>query len=344
MYNNSTNFNISRGNGSDWDNMAFFNKLFILSSAVHISIAIGTVISNILVLGTIFTTPTLRRELFYLMVSSLAIGDLFLGLAGMPFYTERITAKKIIMGCEIHLILQVFVIRGHVMITNLGLIIMNINYVIKQCSYKMPHIINQTTRLAVYIVVSLVPWVAMSIVVPPLIKSGLYKNIASYWSDTTCPLRIYKWAKVTLNILCYFVPLLGLIITMCIIIYGFVAQSRGSVAFRPRLLNNDKSMFHPKFIITANVLCLLLLLLEHVLHTVTIHGESRALVVLFHIAFMLAASKGVALPIVWLLVPEVNEAFRERCHISYWRPSPDAPQHVVNKTYKQFVRDEENTD
>ncbi|KAK6179831.1 hypothetical protein SNE40_012100 [Patella caerulea] len=318
--------------------------LFILSMAVHILIAIGAVISNILVLGTIFTTPTLRRKLFYLMVSSLGIGDLFLGLAVIPLYVDYTVNDTVTLGCEIHLILQAFVIRGHVMITSLGMLILNIVYIIKQYEYKMPRIINQTTRLPVYIAVSLVPWVAMLIVLPPLIKSGLHEIVVKMWTATMCPLKLYKWAKVALNILSYFVPLLGMIITTCIIIYGFVAQGRGNIAFRPTLLNEEKPMFRPKFIIVANALCLLLLLPENVVQTVRLSGNTKALVTTIAVVFVLAASKCVALPIVWLLVPEVNGALRERCHISYWRPSSDAPQHVVNKTYKQFVRDEENID
>ncbi|XP_050401114.2 uncharacterized protein LOC130010386 [Patella vulgata] len=345
MYNNSTNFNASRGNLTDlrFNNNSFYDMLFTVSVTVHVLIAIGAVISNILILGTIFTTPTLRRELCYLMVSSLAFGDLLLGLAVIPVYVDFTVNDKITLGCEIHLILQVFVIRGHVMITNLGLLIINIVYIIKQYEYKIPHI-NQTTKLPVYIALSLVPWVAMLIVLPPLIKTGLHENIIKIWTATMCPLKVYKWAKVTLNILCYFAPLFGMIITTCIIIYGFVAQGRGNIAFRPTLLNEEKPMFRPKFIIVANVLCLLLLLPEHIVQTFTLSENTRTLITAKMFVFVLAASKGVALPVVWLLVPEVNEALRERCSFSYWRTSPDAPQHVVNKTYKQFVRDAENTD
>ncbi|XP_050401123.2 5-hydroxytryptamine receptor 2C [Patella vulgata] len=345
MYNNSTNFNVSSGNitGMGVNNVAFYRMISKVSITFNVLLAIGIIVSNILILGTVFTTPTLRRELRYLMVSSLAFGDLLLGLAGVPLYIDFTIQEKITVACEVHVVLQVLVIHGHVMITNLGLLIINIDYVIKQYDYTMPHF-NPAIKLPVYIALSLVPWIVMFVVIPPLITTGLHENVVYIWSDTMCPVLLYTWARLTLNILCFFAPLLGMIITTCIIIYGFVAQSRGNIAFRPTLLNDEKPMFHPKFIIAVNVLCLLLLLPEHIVHSNIGFADFKTFIVAYMVSFLFAMSKGLALPIVWLLVPEVNEAFRDRCSLSYWRTSSDAPQHVVNKTYKEFVREAETTD
>ncbi|ESP00716.1 hypothetical protein LOTGIDRAFT_158010 [Lottia gigantea] len=312
-----------------------------ISTSLSIIITVAILVTNLLLLVTVLTSPKLRNNVRYMLVVSLSCADLLTGMLGMPFFIDFGIQQKVTVACEFHVVLQVLVIHAHAMITSVGLLIINIHFVTRQYNFRCINI-RQSLQLPVKIVVSMLPWILTVVIVTPLIITGLHQLTAFIWSANRCPLFLYRWALITMLILNYYLPMILVFITMGFIIKGWIETNRGSVAFRPALLNEEADPLHPKTMVVLNIVCFLLLLPIHIVNNRIIMNNLEILLILMMTSFQVSMLKPVFFASFWIFTPEVKQHLTEKLKNFWNRKSSSLPQYLVNKSYRDFVEEEGN--
>ncbi|XP_067664677.1 uncharacterized protein [Haliotis asinina] len=309
-----------------------FSAGYVTSGVIELLLIPAIVIGNLIVITSILTNPTLRKDFHHLGMVSVSIADLFTGLITCPIIGEymvtnrsRLSCAKVLMATMYDMAVQRFVVTW-------GIVSINANYLLMLHSVKMR--LSPFMRKIVIGSFLTLPWLAMLVVVLPI----AYTHVGSVNLTRMCMLRLSSAAVILVTYLASVVP--GIIAFLQLIHMIILYRLRNSKQQVHPVISNVGSSQTPRMLVCATMATILMALPQEgfLLWAISVRRISN--VYMYFIAglssYILGDAKCAVLPFIWCMEAEVRAAVKDLYNRLPWRRSLDRFGGDVTVGYRNF--------
>jgi len=269
------------------------------------------------------------------------VANMLVGLYSAPLNVDVVLHLRWRHGCIVELTRDLLTGFVQNFVSLWGVLLMLLHHMARLARWETPawvtlrlHPVLVRVALMLYV---LLPWLLGAFVVTPIIFTGLRYQIWMFLGFERCPIILTQQTKLVLNIITYFLPALG-IIAAIVVIMVWVRAGRGTwLAVEKHSLyptgDNDPHRVEagsaglvtaqddvdPALVhVLVGVITMLLFLPQHALSLSRSFGYGNWKVELqaYVTAHILEELAPVFMPFLWLiLLPDVGERRRDLCHV-----------------------------
>ncbi|XP_041361375.1 uncharacterized protein LOC121377451 [Gigantopelta aegis] len=299
--------NSSASSNETWWARPSFWDIYSAAGGIGVFNTVFILLTNTLLIFTITTSKKLRLRFSNQLILSVAVCNWLYGAVWCPMKVDYIFTRQWRFGCWMHVAYQMYEEYIQIFITTWLIIVYNTCYIVERRRIQNP-VVSKNKVLALRLGTLASPWVVAVVVILPLAMANLHPVWnQSVWTASYCAVILTRWADILLPCLCFFIPATVLMLQTLYVFVSLNSDSRSSVRTTP--LNRAISRRIGVCVIAASLITVLLSMGEQVCNLVkeVYNWNNKLHVITWHVTDLLADFQKVALPLVWIFLPEIKE-------------------------------------
>ncbi|XP_046350682.2 uncharacterized protein LOC124131442 [Haliotis rufescens] len=298
--------------------------------------------ANILLIVSILSNKTLRREFRYLVMISIALADLLIGLISCPFRADMVLKSTYQHGCLFYLFMTVTESYVQIFVGMWGIVTINLDYLLTLFHVKRPQLKTFPRNFVIAVILGL-PWLAMFFVVLPI----AYLHAKEYFAPFRyCRLIIPYDARQIVMSLTFIAPAIITVVQVTIMTSVHLYRQRTGSGM-PSLMTSPEAVPLPWTYVAGSLVTVIMVGFEQCINMAqrafiqALMPQYKIIFFMKHSSHFLSDSKSGVTPIVWFTIPELRAAFIELVNKLPWRRrlrrSDDAKEQTVR--YRNLCED-----
>ncbi|XP_067664675.1 neuropeptide receptor 22-like [Haliotis asinina] len=295
--------------------------------------------ANIVLIVSILSNGTLRRQFRYLTMTSIATADLLIGIFSCPFRADMIL-NSYRHGCIFYLFMTVIELYVQMFVGTWNIVIINADYLLTFFHIKRPQL-KTFTRKFVFAVILGLPWLAMFFVVLPVAYVHAKEYLTLFRS---CRLVISFEGKKMVMALSFFVPAFITVVQVTIMTTMHLYRQRTGSGM-PSLMTSPEAVQSPWVYVAGSLVMIIMVgfeqctvMAQRALMKVVLQKYKAILFIRYSSRFLSDFKSGVT-PIVWFAIPELRAAFMDLVNKLPWRQRRSGGGNEQTVSYRNLSED-----
>ena len=309
------NITTTSDNGTWWKRPSY-SSIYDATGGFDIFNTVSIILMNTLLIFTIASSNKLRARFPNQVILSVAVCNWLYGAVWCPMKADYTFTRRWRFGCWMHVAYQLFEQYVQTFVTAWFVVIYNTHYVIERAKVRGVAV-SKNKLFAFRLGVLATPWISSAFFVLPLAMTNLHPVWnQSVWTATHCAVILKRWADILLPCVCFFLPATFVTIQSLYIVLTLGSQDRSSAM----MTSWDRSLRRKisYCVIIASVVTVLFNLGDQVCVVIEemYNWNDQLHVITWYALDVLADFQKVALPLVWVFLPDISEELNLK--IKWW--------------------------